>query len=244
MRIAMKIRNLGTIAAALAAQNRWLILLLVAWPWVFLALLIFPEHNFSPDDIRALLQQEYFYGVALTMILAASLFGAELRARRVTAILCHAVSRDQYLASLWLTALLPAVLFALSVFLSVWLTAGHMGFSARMLAPFILNLLLAELWMVLCGVLFSLFLPALLASLATGLIAAALAGISGLQHWVGHTMAAGLGSLMLSVYEETNVEVTRSSLGLATASVLVQVILLGYLSQQIFRKKDLPSSGE
>lgn len=238
--------KLGTITAALTRQNRWLILLLVAWPWAFMALLLLPGNTLTQDDIRALLQQEYFYGVALTMVLAASLFGAELRARRVAGILCHAVSRNQYLAALWLTALLPAFLFALSVFFSVWLAAGKLGFRPQLLAPFILNLLVVEFWMVVCGVFYSLFLPALLASLSVGVTVTLLVSIGSLLRGPAHSMQAalGLGPLLLSVFDETGGNPHPLSLGIEVASVLAQAILLCFFSQQIFQRKDLRSAGE
>ncbi|HEX4019609.1 MAG TPA: hypothetical protein VHX63_00560 [Acidobacteriaceae bacterium] len=236
------IRKVGTITVALLRQNRWLVLLLIAWPWIFLALLTLPGRNFSPDDIRSLLQQEYFYGIALTMFLAASLLGAELRARRVAAVLCRAVSRNQYLAALWMTALVPAILFALSVFFSVWIAAAGIGFSLKILLPFILSLMLVELWMTVCGVLYSLFLPALLASLATGLTAVVLvaAGTLQLGSWLG------FGSLLLPVLQENAGlgSIAGSQMGIAVVSMLLQVGVVALLSQQIFRRKDLPSSGD
>ncbi|HUZ05818.1 MAG TPA: hypothetical protein VMU62_10700 [Acidobacteriaceae bacterium] len=231
--------KIWTITLVLVRQNRWLILLIVAWPWAFLALLTFPGRGYSQGDIESLLQQEYFYGIALTMLLAAGLLGAELRARRVTAILCRAVSRNQYLLALWMTALLPAVLFAAFVFLSVWMAAGDVGFSARTLLPFVLNLLSIELWMAVCGILYSLFLPALLASLAAGLTAGTVVLIGWAVPSVG--VGFGLGPLLFAALRGGK---DILQVWLAIASTLVQVAILAVLSQRIFKRKDLPSAGE
>ncbi|MGC9292651.1 MAG: hypothetical protein ACP5EP_07985 [Acidobacteriaceae bacterium] len=233
-----------TITLALLRQNRWLFLLLVAWPWAFLALMVLPEGNVSQGDLLSLLQQEYFYGTALTMVYAASLLGGELRARRVAAVLCRAVSRGQYLAALWATVLLPGIFFAISVFLSIWLAAADLGLKVAILLPVILELLVVEIWVTASGVFFSLFLPALLASLAVGATAAVLISIGGVEHWLG--MWTGPGPLILSVLHvnEGRNGPNTASMGTALASTLVQAVALAVVSLRVFQRKDLPSSGE
>lgn len=106
------------IARQLLWANRWLWLLLVLWPWGMAAVLLIggiqPEH----EDIAALFEQQSVYGLAVVAFTGGALLGNEQRSRRIVLVLSRAVSRRQYLASLWLAAFVPLVLYALDLALT------------------------------------------------------------------------------------------------------------------------------
>jgi hypothetical protein len=107
------------IARRLLLANRWLWLLLVLWPWVMAAILrLGSEGVLAQQDVLTLLQQECLYGLALVAFTGGALLGNEQRSRRIVVVLARAVGRGEYLFALWLTAVLPLLLYVASVTLA------------------------------------------------------------------------------------------------------------------------------
>jgi hypothetical protein len=244
-------RKIWAIAVALLLENRWMILLLALWPWAFAGLMYVPQWDLTPDDLRSLLQQEYFYGAALTLALAASLYGGELRERRVAAVLCRAVSRTQYLAALWTAALAPGLCFAGSLYFSLVIAGRlHPGPGVPGLLATVLNLVVLEMWTTACGTLFSLLLPQLLATVAAGASAAVILAIG--EMWPRLEVVSGLGPMVFSVLNAGAGPAPTDRPGqlplapfapLALFSALLQACVLALISQRIFAQKDVLSSG-
>src|ERR1700761_4735979 len=91
-------------------QNRWLFVLLMLWPYLMVAILLGAGQP-DPDDVLWMLHQECFAGLALVAVTGSTLLGNEQRSRRILTVLARAVSRPQYLFSLWMAAWLPLVLY-------------------------------------------------------------------------------------------------------------------------------------
>lgn len=233
-------RKIALVALAMLRQNRWQLLLLLAWPWIFTGLLSQLGGAPTADDISSLLHQECFYGLALTAILAANALGAELRSRRAAFVLSRAVSREQYLIALWLTAVVPGAIYLASMLGSGLAILRPDGSNMASFLLMLAALFALMLWIGTLGLLFSLFLPGLLASLTAG-VAASL-----LLVWTRQTAWLGLGALLhrmlLAPPASSNVDWADDWIGLG--SVLVQTGLIAWAAWAVFRRRDIPSTGE
>jgi hypothetical protein len=139
--------------------NRWLWLLLVVWPWGMAAILLVGGLHPAPEDVKAALQQQSIYGLALVAFAGGALLGNEQRSRRIVLVLSRAVSRRQYLGALWLTAFLPLLFYVLDLAL----TGPVLGASALVVWQTLGALLLLSLTASSLAVLASLVLPGVIA---------------------------------------------------------------------------------
>lgn len=156
-------------------QNRWLLLLLLLWPYVMAAILLLPEHHPAADDVLAILKQECFYGVALVAFNGSALLGHEQRSRRIVAVLARGIGRSQYLFSLLLAAWLPLVLYLVGFTIAGCVLVSAAGGGIRVLWQAAAALMAVGLWMACVSILFSIYLPAIMASLASLATASSLA---------------------------------------------------------------------
>ena len=167
------LRRVTLVTRMLLRQNRLLLLMLLLWPCLLSVLLFALEHNApAPDDVRAMLQQELFYGLVLAGVGASVALGAEEKAGRVSGVLGRAVSRSEYLLSLTVSAYLPLVAYgcvwlANASLLLHWSHAGGGSLLGICFGTMVAGLLLCA-----AGVLFSMILPQLGASVAIGIILA------------------------------------------------------------------------
>jgi hypothetical protein len=151
-------KSLG-IAWRLLWANRWLWMLLVLWPWGMAVILLVGGSHPAPEDVEAALEQQSIYGLALVAFAGGALLGNEQRSRRIVLVLSRAVSRREYLGALWMTALLPLVLYVLDLAL-----AGRvLGAPVLMLSQTLGALLLLSLPTASLAVLASLALPGVIA---------------------------------------------------------------------------------
>lgn len=117
--------------------------MLGASPWLFTFLLQYAggASSAEAEEVMSLFHQECLYGLALVAILASNAFGTELRSRRAIFLLSRAVSRDQYLAALWLSAFRPGILYILSTLRSGLIAIPHMPIHLESLLYVLLTLL-------------------------------------------------------------------------------------------------------
>lgn len=145
----------------LLLANRWLWLLLVLWPWAMAAALrLGSDARMAEQDVVALLQQECLYGLALVAFSGGALLGNEERSRRIVIVLARAVGRREYLFALWLTTILPLLLYAVSMALTGWL----MGGSGAMLWRLTCDEILLGIPLACLALLWSIWLPGVLAA--------------------------------------------------------------------------------
>ena len=158
--------------------NRWLLFLLLLWPYAMAALTLIGEPSPPPDAVLALLKEECFYGIALVAFTGAYLLGNEQRSRRIITVLARGIHRWQYLLALLLAAWIPLLLYLVGFTLS----GSFMLHQARVPIHLVFDLavlqLVVGLWTGTLSIFFSIFLPSILASLASGGTLAALAFFS------------------------------------------------------------------
>lgn len=162
------------LAHRLLWMNRWLLLLLILWPYAMAAILLLPDGRPAPEDVLSILREECLYSVALVAFSGASLLGNEQRSRRIITVLARAVSRSQYLFALLQAAWIPLILYVVGFSLSACLLAQLAGAPLDAVWKMALLQLTAGLWMACVSIFFSVFLPSILASLASILTAALL----------------------------------------------------------------------
>jgi hypothetical protein len=163
-----EVRRLRVIVAGLLWQNRWLLLLVMLWPYAMSALLLWPHGStLQMDDALTILHQEAFYGVAIVAVGSSSQLGKEERSRRIFQVLGRAVSRSEYLLALGLAGWLPLAAFVVSYALNAALLAHGLAASAPALPWFALEQLVAGVFVTGAGLLFAVLLPTALATVAT-----------------------------------------------------------------------------
>jgi len=161
-------------------MNRWLLLLLMLWPYGMAAVLLAGGMQPAPDDVLSVLKQESMYGIALVGFNGAALLGNEQRSRRIIMVLARAVSRSEYLLALLLAAWVPLLLYVTGFAVSACLLVSLAGASLQVVWKMMLLQLLAGVWLACLSVGFSIFLPSILASLAALGTASALTYLDGL----------------------------------------------------------------
>lgn len=151
-------------------QNRWLLLAFVLWPLLLGSLVRSPGEPTS-SDISEILQQETFYGLVVVAFLASSAIYNEKRSRRIVAVLSKAVSRAQYLLGFLVGAICFAGVYFVAVGASVvWFVRyPHLTFAAA--ATWLLQSLIASIWISSAALLFSTLLHPFIAAALTGVAA-------------------------------------------------------------------------
>lgn len=159
------------LAKSFLQQNRWLLLALVAWPFLMGAFLLFPQQAARREDVSEIVQMEVRYGVIVMAFLASSAIHNEKRSRRIIGVLSKAVSREQYLGGLLLgTAYFAMAYFAATGAATLRLVGASNHFGSAIFALFLCGTL-ASLWtasvaLFLSTVLHPFFAAALAAALA------------------------------------------------------------------------------
>jgi hypothetical protein len=156
-------------------QNRWLLLLLLLWPYGMAAILLVPEHHPAADDVLAILKQECFYGVALVAFNGAALLGNEQRSRRIVTVLSRGIGRPHYLFALLLAAWLPLALYLVGFTIAGCALVFATGAGIQLVWQAAVAQLAVGLWMACVSILFSIYLPSIMASLASLAVASSLA---------------------------------------------------------------------
>lgn len=227
--------NIWRIALQVLRQNRWLLILLGLWPCAISAILLIPKGRVETGDIQALLQQEAIYGVALAAFQAGSLLRNEQRSRRIIQILACPVSRGEYLFALLLATVLPLVLYLGGFIFSGFLLTDSANLpmdGVYLLAAIIFEL---GIWVACAALLFSVFLPSLLASAGSLLLLGAL-------FWVGISPA----QLVIAVASMPASE--KIKLGIIQAQdigiAIGEMVLLFGLSWILFSRRDLNLTSE
>jgi ABC-type transport system involved in multi-copper enzyme maturation permease subunit len=95
------VRPVGLIAASFLREQRWPLVLLLAFVVVYSALAgLFSPQPVPFDDVLFFVKQQAVYGVAFIGFLAGSAIFNERRSRRILSVLSKAVRRSQYIAGL------------------------------------------------------------------------------------------------------------------------------------------------
>jgi hypothetical protein len=183
----MNLSKVWQITRRLLYQNRWIYLFLMLWPFGMAAILLVPSGKVETDDVLSLLHQECLYGLGLVAFTGSALLGNEQRSRRTGSVLSRAVSRRQYFFALISAAWLPLGLYVLSFVVSGSALFAAIDRPAALLFTLALVELALGLWTAAAALLFSTFMPMMLASTASlGLLG--LLGLAGYE-WPGFAPA-------------------------------------------------------
>lgn len=189
-----RLRRIRIVTGVLIGQNRILLALLMLWPFLLSAVLLFASGGHpAPEDIASILQQELFYGLVLVGLGASTGLGTEIRARRVQQVLSRAVGRAEYMLALGLAAYLPFAGYLLAWLVSATALSMRGHEAPSLLLPQML--LEGATGLLLCGVglAASVVLPQMVAAMATGVVVAGLLlaeqrlRLGGAAYTVGHT---------------------------------------------------------
>lgn len=156
------------VAIAYLRHNRWLLLMLLLWPWLFSIVLSFGGEN-QIGDYSATLQQESFYGIVIIGFMATAALNNEQKSRRVIAVLSKAVSRGQYLASFLFGVFLVGLGFVLNLGVATQIATRHMHVDVSHLAIFLAAVLIIAVWVASLSLMLSTFLPPLPTTIFTGI---------------------------------------------------------------------------
>jgi len=155
------------LAKSFLRQNRWLLLALLAWPFLMGALLSFPKQTASRDDVSEIAQMEIRYGVVVIAFLASSAIYNEKRSRRIIGVLSKAVSRQQYLVGLLTGSAYFAIAYYASIVAATLWLMGISQLTIGAMAALFISGTLASLWTASAALFFSTFLhPFFAAALA------------------------------------------------------------------------------
>jgi hypothetical protein len=183
------------IARYLLWQNRWLFLLLMLWPYLMGAVLL-GEGQPDPDDVLWMLHQECFAGLALVAVTGSTLLGNEQRSRRILTVLARAVSRPQYLFSLWLAAWLPLLLYGCGFAISGMVLAKVMHSPSDSIWGMLLAQVALGMWAGAVSIFWSILLPQVVASVVS-IACIGLAAFIGTLGWIGP------GRMLLTLFQTT-----------------------------------------
>jgi hypothetical protein len=220
-----------------AKEQMWPLFFLLLWVLGWVAFGLFADLHNSSDDALLIFRQLGVYAVAFAAFFGSSAISADLRSRRILAVLSKAVSRFQYLGGLLAGIGMILGIFCLCTgFTASWLL-GRFGYGLGALWFGILALFTACLLTALVTLLFSTFLPPLFAAIGSGI----LAGIPALLTMQGSTVARyvipvyGLLEPMMVAHPNTawHGKVVMVLVGLAESATLLLI------ATWIFSRRDL-----
>jgi hypothetical protein len=229
------------VAMNIAREQMWPLFFLLLWVLGWIAFGLFDPHG-APDDALMIFRQLGMYGVAFAVFFGSSAIPADLKSRRILAVLSKAVSRFQYLAGVLAGIALVLGVFCLCTGLTASWLLGRFGYDLgalwfRMLALFAACLLAASLTL-----LFSTFLPPLFAAIGSAM----LAGVPALLTTQGSTIARYVipvyGLLEPMMRDDFN-NVGNGNMGMVMLGLAESALLL-WIATWIFARRDLAVSVE
>lgn len=222
------------LAKSFLRQNRWLLLALVAWPFLMGAFLFFPQHAATREEVSQMVKMEVRYGVIVIAFLASSAIYNEKRSRRIIGVLSKAVSREQYLVGLLLgSAYFAMAYFAATGAATLWLVkvSNHIG--SAIIALF-LCATLASLWAASVALLLSTVLHPFFAATLAAVLTFAPFSLHNPNTFVAPVAVLLKGSDRLA-----------SSIPLlATVAAITEIAVIVLLAAQVFTHRDVTVSIE
>ena len=163
-------RPVFLIARNFVREQRWPLFFLLLWVLGFSVFGIFVNSESGAEDAFVIFKQLTFYGIVFAVFWGSSALNADLRSRRIMAVLSKAVSRGQYLAGLLAGTAVVLGKFCLCMGLSgSWILGGY-GVDQVQLWLGILALFTACILTSALALCLSVFLPPLFAAIGSGLV--------------------------------------------------------------------------
>lgn len=230
-------RPLLLISMNFAKEQMWPLFFLLLWVLGWIAFGLFADSPGAPDDALMIFRQLALYAVAFAVFFGSSAIPADLRSRRILAVLSKAVSRFQYLAGVLAgIATILGVFCLCTGFTASWLL-GRFGYNREalwfgMLALFTACLLTASLTLLL-----STFLPPLFAAIGSAM----LAGVPALLTTQGRAIARcviPVYGLLEPMMGADFITAWRGNKGMVLLGLAESAILLA-IATWIFARRDL-----
>lgn len=165
-------RAMWLIGGNLIREQRWLAFLLALYIVVMTAVIAHDGAHAARADVAFLVKQQAIYAVLFSALLALSALHNERKSRRILAVLSKSVTRAQYLAGLLLGVMVLIGSYCLLVFAAGAVLAGQLQIAVAQVGIVVLGAFVAALLAAAVSVLFSTFLPPIVATAATGLVLA------------------------------------------------------------------------
>ncbi len=222
------------IAVNFVRENRWPILLLLAW--IVLSAVIFggSGQRVSIDDLVFYVRQQALYIVVFTAFLASTAVHNERKSRRILLVLSKAIGRGEYLLALLTGALLVALMYAVVFGICCTWLATRSGVSGRAVWLMVIVVLAASALSASMSLFWSTFLNPFLATAITAAVfsAPALADPHAAEWW-----KPGLPLLLDVLHFGFDRAWTVNWLAVATA--MLQAVLFWAFATLIFARKDI-----
>jgi hypothetical protein len=230
------------ISLNVAREQMWPLFFLLLWVVGWIAFGLFADSPGAPDDALMIFRQLALYAIAFAVFFGSSAIQADLRSRRILAVLSKAVSRFQYLAGVLAGIAMILGVFCLCMgFTASWLL-GRFGYNREALWSGMLALFAACLLTAALTVLFSTFLPPLFAAIGSAM----LAGVPALLTMQGSAIARYVipvyGLLEPVMGADLNTA-WRGNMGMVLLGLAESAILL-LTATWIFARRDLAVSVE
>jgi ABC-type transport system involved in multi-copper enzyme maturation permease subunit len=227
------VRVVLLIAANYVREQRWAMILLLLW--VVLGTTVAGLGRLEREDTLFFIRQQAIYGVAFSAFLASSAIHNDRRSRRILAVLSKGIERGQYLAGLIAGLLLIAAIYCLAVGLFGSVMFGALGIPREQLWYVLPLLMTACAVAATTAILFTTFLPPLVAISLTALVLGLSVGLAQL----------GITRNLLPVYALMNT-INDYSFHVGEQPVwtpvfwgIAQTVLLWLLASWIFGRRDI-----
>ena len=234
-------RPILLIAMNFAKEQMWPLFFLLLWVLGWIAFGLFSDSHGTFDDAVMIFRQLAMYAVAFAVFFGSSAISADLRSRRILAVLSKAVSRCQYLGGLLVGIGMILGVFCLCTgFTASWLL-GRFGFSPNALWLEMLALFTACLLTAALTLLLSTFLPPLFAAIGSGM----LGGVPALLTMQGSAVARYVIPVygLLEPMMESDLSAWRGGLGMVAVGLAESAVLL-LMATWVFARRDLAVAAE
>ena len=229
-------RPVGLIAGNFLREQRWPILILLAWVVLLLAATGFSDMRRAPEDVFMLFQQVAVYVLVFSLFFGASAIRNELRTRRILAVLSKGISRRQYVAGMLLGIVLAIVIYCLALGGAGAWVLPQVGVPAAHFWILLLGLVAASLLTACLALFFSIFLHPLLATGATLLVVGAPLLINAIWYtpWAA---AIPVYAILLDFLDLS--QPTAALKGWLILLAFAEVVLLWLASAWLFARRDV-----
>lgn len=172
--------KIALLAYAYVRQNRWFLLVLALYPWIFVVLLLFAGRRSSLEEFGVMLVQEAFYGAMIAGFSSTAALRNEQRSRRMQGVLAKAVSRAEYLMGFVVGIAVMACALGASMFAGTVLAVSLLGGDLRHVAIYVATMVVCALLLAGYGTMYSTLMHPVLAT--TFMMATAALPLLGWKH--------------------------------------------------------------
>lgn len=166
------------VTANFMREQRWPVVILMAYALLLAALFAALAERSPGEEVVFYLKQQALYGLALTVLLAATAVNNERKSRRILAVLSKSITRVEYLGGLMLGSVGSFAIYAVAVGAAASLMAMEVAAPVMPVWTALLAVLAASLVAASAALFFSTFMHPMAATIATAAVAAVPTGVA------------------------------------------------------------------